>query len=262
MNIHQLRNTLTTSCRGCNFRALDSYGQVGCLAHDVSNESYTVEDNCFKFDSKICQFKREVEWVYPEESIENQISRVRKEVTMRYMVASYCTSVEEAETAYKHIDHQTLKPKQIVLYFENSKDSTALLDKIQNGKSTIKNPTNGIKWSVLTQAVDNFSYDDVLRSFPNIPFYCFINAKQAKEIEFSYFNWLDKQINDYGFRFRMIGGDIKIISSMVYKSNILPLDEIEEQLQEQGIAYYDFRDLYNNYLEFRNWSKGDDRFIY
>jgi len=194
--MNQLQTASPTSCKDCVFQVRNDKKQIGCYGQDISLEELIDYDSSnFIFKRKICQFKRTKDWTGYKGEVEKMWEEARKECTIQYTAISIVDRAEDANTFYEAASRQSLPPRSVFLAFHNH-------DEYKLWNSMKKD--GAIRWQ-------SFRFYE-----PNQIYGILVNSSQTNLVWFSqpdpiindnYFENLDRQINDEGFRFFLLSDD-------------------------------------------------------
>ncbi len=233
-----------TVCEKCPFLK-GSNEDLSCSLQDISLFEYEVipyeNGQTISFKDKICQYKRDENWA--NKSLKRQ---AREEVKIKYDVVTICNDPTDIHLYFNHFNQSTLPPKEIILYI----NSGAIYKECME----VRKEYAGTNLTLAVSVDSESRYQDIYLSQTNSRWVVFVDDKLVPKIGVEFFNWLDKQINDYGFRFRFIEGTLSMFSTMLYTMTNIPYRGIIEKMPhspEHG--FFTYEEMSEAFNSGKNW---------
>ena len=197
--------------------------KVGCLAHDISHEKYKVQKNqTFKFEDKVCQYKRKKDWknYNPKKMIHNLVKRARKEVILDYCVILNVDNIADPIGYMLSLNKLRASPNRIILYLDKDYDRVeSLAANIEDAE--VKN------WQISQNLIPDMR-PDIEDCIINYKSHLYFNLSDLT-IHPRFFDWLDCQVNDYGFGFMAIKGRHQLVPRLIYETSNMSFKTIVEK---------------------------------
>jgi len=241
-----------TSCKNCVFSEKNKGIQCGCLAQDISTFNIQVINNDYELIERYCQYRRSS---LNGKSTDEALKEVRKQIRFNYTLFTDISIPSEAIDIYNSVynGHGEVLPNKLVVFVGSYAGINDDIVLAVRGRPELNicvvNPVQleNIPGLVMSQK-------------PNTSHSVYLDRDLIKDVHMSFFEWLDIQINDKAFRFKVLFGiNSFIIPNIIYKTTELNAKEILK-LGEKDKQSMSFKSLYDKFINFYEWDNGLRRF--